>query len=86
MNSGNLFGNDPAAFFGTAAGPRLTDYAGPPSGVLDVYLDGTPMAQSQADASSVASGGGRLAFLARPDVQAFGLLILGAIMVHLATK
>jgi len=75
-------GIDPYTFFSTAAGPDASDIYGPPQSVLDVYADGSPVAGSEsAIANSIGSGGAP--FLRRPDVHALGLLILGAVMVHL---
>ena len=75
-------GIDPYMFFSTAAGPDAADVFGPPQNVLDLYADGSPVAASESRiANSIGSGGAP--FLARPDVHALGMLILGAVMVHL---
>ena len=75
-------GIDPYLFFSTAAGPDAADVFGPPQNALDIYADGSPVAASESRiANAIGSGGAP--FLARPDVHALAMLILGAVMVHL---
>lgn len=80
----NPFGNDPVAFFGSAAGPSAADVFGPPNGVLDVNIDGTSMAVSQASADNSMPSGGP--FWARREVHALLAMVLGAYIVYQATK
>lgn len=75
-------GVNPYLFFSTAAGPDASDIFGPPQSALDLYADGSPVASSEsAIANSIGSGGCPLWM--RPDLHALGLLVLGAVMVHL---
>lgn len=75
-------GVDPYLFFSTAAGPTMADMYGPPSSVLDNYADGTPVARSEtAISNAIGGGGGR--WFQRADVHALGMLLIGAVMVHL---
>lgn len=83
MPKGNPFGVDPAAFFGTAAGPSAADVFGPPNGVLDLNVDGTSMAVAQASADQ--SSPGAVPFWARRDVHALAALVIGAFIVYKAT-
>ena len=74
---------NPALFFSTAAGPDASDIYGPPQGALDLYADGTPMAASASAIANSVEGSGGAPFFMRADVHALGLLVLGAVMVHL---
>ncbi len=83
MPRNNPFGADPVAFFGTAAGPNASDLYGPPNGVLDSYVDGTPMAVAQATADSSLPSGG---LLQRRDVHALIAMVIGGAMIYAATR
>ena len=83
---GNPFGNDPVAFFGSMAGPSAADLFGPPNGVLDVNVDGTPMALAQMNADQALPTGGAGPWYARKDVHALLALLVGAWAIHQATK
>ena len=81
------FGPNPYAFFGTAAGPDISDLAGPPGDILDTYVDGTPM-EYASSALSNRSGGGPVhtSFLHRGDLHALILTVIGAWMIHRYTR
>lgn len=80
-------GSNPYAFFSTAAGPDTSDLYGPPMNVLDTYLDGTPVAQSEQYLQNAAPSGsgtfGLRGFFARADVKAALVFAAGVTMLHL---
>ena len=77
----------PYEFFSTAAGPDMTDLVGPPQGVLDVYADGSPLANEQTQAGANAgTGNGPGSILSSPDLKALAILALGVVMLHLHMK
>lgn len=79
----DLFSPDPMEYFTTAAGPSLSQIAGPPLDVLDTYADGTPIATAQAAAANGIGGGQHSTWLHRGDVQALAILAAGAVLIHL---
>lgn len=78
----DLFDGDPQAYFDSAAGPLLTDVVGPPLDVLDTFTDGSPIAQAQETVASGVGGGVHKYPWQRGDVQALGLAVLGAVLIH----
>ena len=79
--------SNPYAFFDTAAGPDTSDIYGPPMNVLDTFLDGTPVAQSeQYLQNATPTGGGTFGlrgFFSRGDVKSALVFIAGLTMLHL---
>src|SRR5215469_394229 len=85
----DLFNDSPAMFFSTAAGPAEDDVYGPPSDVLSVYGDGTPMLRNEAMLSgnvSRGTGGGHEHWYQRGDVHALAITVLGYWMLKQALK
>lgn len=78
----DMFSPEPYEYFSSVAGPSLNDVAGPPLSVLDVFSDGTPVAEAQARVANSVGGGAHAHWWNRGDVQAFGLTLLGAAMIH----
>ena len=79
----DLFTPDPLEYFTTAAGPSVSDVAGPPLSVLDSYADGTPIAAAQSAAANAVGGATHTRWFHRGDVQAFAILAAGAVLIHL---
>lgn len=79
----DLFVPDPMEYFATAAGPSVADVAGPPLSVLDTYADGTPIAAAQSAAANAVGGATHSHWWHRGDVQALGIMALGAVLIHL---
>lgn len=73
----------PLAYFTTAAGPDSQDLYGPPGGLLDVYGDGTPLAQAESVVShaGTGTGGGGVPWWQRADVVGFAMLVGGSFLV-----
>lgn len=81
----DLFVDSPAMYFSTAAGPAEDDLFGPPSNVLSIYGDGSPMLRSEARIAGTGLGRGGMVhtnFFHRGDVQSLIILIIGVWMVH----
>lgn len=78
----DMFSPDADMYFSSVAGPTITDIAGPPLSVLDTFADGTPVAEAQARVANSIGGGAHAHWWCRGDVQAFGLTLLGAAMIH----
>lgn len=80
----------PLTYFSTAAGPSEADMYGPPGGILNIYGDGTPIAESEhGEAHHSGKGGGSLgavSWLERPDLGAFLVMLVGAWMIHKYVK
>lgn len=79
----DMFSPDPMEYFTSAAGPSLSDVAGPPLDVLDTYADGTPVAHAQQAAANGVGGGSHTRFWHRGDVQAAAIMVAGAALIHL---
>ena len=76
----DLFSDSPDMYFSTAAGPAEDDIYGPPSDVLSIYGDGSPMLHAeQMMSNNVYRGtGGRHAhWWQRGDVHALAITIIG---------
>ena len=80
----DLFVDSPAMFFSTAAGPAEDDLFGPPSNVLSIYGDGSPIGRAENRIAGDMGKGGMVhtSFFHRGDVQAAIILIVGVWMVH----
>lgn len=90
MISDDLFSateSNPYMFFDTAAGPDTSDIYGPPMNVLDTFLDGSPVAQSEQylqNTTPTGSGSfGLRGLFGRADVRSGLLFIAGLVMLHL---
>lgn len=79
---GDMFDPNPQAWFDSAAGPLMSDIAGPPLDVLDTFTDGTPIAEAGQAVASGIGGGRHKHFWQRGDVQAAALTFVGAAMIH----
>lgn len=79
----DLFSPDPMEYFSTAAGPNATDIVGPPLSVLDTYADGTPVGAAQQAVANGVGGGKHSHWWHRGDVQALGIMVAGAALIHL---
>lgn len=81
----DLFVDSPAMFFSTAAGPAEDDLFGPPSNVLSIYGDGSPIARAESRVAHTGTGAGGMthtSWLHRGDVHAAAIMVLGIWMVH----
>ena len=78
----DLFTPDPMEYFATVAGPSATDVVGPPLSVLDTYPDGTPVGAAQQAIANGVGGGMHTRFWHRGDVQAFAVMVAGAVLIH----
>jgi hypothetical protein len=79
-----LFADSPEMYFSTTAGPAEDDLYGPPSNVLSIYGDGSPIMRSENRIAADMGRGGAVHtnFFHRGDVQAGIILIIGVWMVH----
>ena len=81
----DLFVDSPAMFFSTAAGPAEDDLFGPPSNVLSIYGDGSPIARAEtrvAGTGTGMAGAVHTSFFHRGDVHAAIIMLVGIWMVH----
>jgi hypothetical protein len=81
----DLFLDSPAMFFSTAAGPAEDDIFGPPSNVLSIYGDGSPIGRSETRiANDAVRGKGPVHsnWWQRGDVHAAIIMTLGIIGVY----
>jgi hypothetical protein len=80
----DLFVDSPAMFFSTAAGPAEDDLFGPPSNVLSIYGDGSPMLRSENSIARDMGRGGMVHtnFFHRGDVHAAIIMLVGMWAVH----